>query len=288
MQLRLLLILILVSTVGATTHAQSLLDTGLIWNVDASSNFSPNSITTRFRISGDTTIEGRIYRFVETSARADGNDFERTKYLFRAEGADRVILRADGHEGVIYNFGVSVGDTIRQFNRFFTTETCVTLVHSVGDTTLSDGIRRRTYRVIQEGGRRSELIIEGIGALNGGPLGLVGCVLDIGSTLRCVYQAETLLINLEGGDCFTSGVEEVRSAQTREVFPNPFQDFIQLDLPDLRTGTYQLYNSIGELVQRGKAHPRQRIEVSGMPAGIYLVRISYSSGASVVARLVKR
>ena len=275
-------------SLAAPLAAQSLFDAGLQWNIDRNSSSSPESVTERFRIGGDTLVDGRTYRKVLMSTSASDDDFRSTEFLLRADGADRVVLRASGEEGVLYDFGAGVGDTIRQFNRYRPEAACAFVVVATGDTTLADGIPRRLYRArAADDPGRASAVVEGIGALRDGLLGIVGCILDVGTTLRCVYRDDTLLLNPSGGDCFTSSITESRALAASEVYPNPFADFIVLDLASERFARYDLVDQLGATVMAGQIEGRGYIDASALPAGVYVLRIGYADGAAAHARVVK-
>ena len=69
------------------------------------------------------------------------------------------------------------------------------------------------------------------------------------------------------------------------VFPNPVADFLRLAAPDTEGRPYQLYDSAGRAVATGRV-TGQRIDVAGLPAGVYALAVETAAGARV-ARIVR-
>lgn len=84
----------------------------------------------------------------------------------------------------------------------------------------------------------------------------------------------------------TTNAEAILKTNQIEVFPNPGRDFMQIESSGLPIVGVEMYNIQGSLVQRWE-HPGNRVDVSDMPGGIYLLNIRTESGAKRL-RWIKR
>ncbi|MCB0613105.1 MAG: T9SS type A sorting domain-containing protein, partial [Phaeodactylibacter sp.] len=84
-----------------------------------------------------------------------------------------------------------------------------------------------------------------------------------------VFYSPTIALRKEN---FYSGREVLR------VFPNPFQDFIEVTFTDVMDDDvyYELYDMSGRLARKGKqlaTGPLMRLEITGLPAGVYVLSL---------------
>lgn len=283
-----LFLLLSLTVIGA---AQSMLDAGLQWNVQRGSNFSPDVSTTRYRIGAEVVVDDTAYRRLIASDTEAGDDFAATSILLREDGEGRVYARnteVDG-EGLLYDFGAAVGDTLRMFNPFYTDSACELVVAATGDTVLADGVSRRTYATRDDDrGGALVTVIEGLGSIDEGPFGRV-CLTDAGDLLLCASANGEVLLNPRGGACFVSGFAEARAAAPGEVYPTVFADYLVLAFAAAGGQRYDLYDARGVRVRSGVLPQGQhRLGTSDLPAGAYVVLVSLRNGEAVSAQVIKR
>jgi hypothetical protein len=95
------------------------------------------------------------------------------------------------------------------------------------------------------------------------------------STQTSTAMAEVNAMHgLEGAQSAIS-VEE-SSASMFRVFPNPTRAIITVELGSEMSGTYQVYNSIGELLQEGMATTSFQLTIP--TSGEYLLRVQSNEG----------
>ena len=89
-----------------------------------------------------------------------------------------------------------------------------------------------------------------------------------------------------------SGVNQTLSAQSIsnadfKIYPNPSKGVFTVQLPnDIEVRNLEIYNTVGKVVfQQKLSSSREEIRTSNLPTGVYLVKISSSSGA-VINKLV--
>ena len=89
---------------------------------------------------------------------------------------------------------------------------------------------------------------------------------------RCVdigaYESDFIGID----DCVV-GVEEAITLQPLSISPNPATDLVQIEWPDLNTGTIavQLFDAQGREIQLVELPVGQPIDVGQLPKGMYLI-----------------
>jgi Secretion system C-terminal sorting domain len=94
---------------------------------------------------------------------------------------------------------------------------------------------------------------------------------------------------LKGSPCDTIKTTPVQETSLGEqhifkLFPNPTTDVLQITTDYTKTSELQLFNSIGQLVKVVSIAPR--IEVGGLPTGIYIYRILGKEGWLQSGKLV--
>ncbi|MCA8829463.1 choice-of-anchor D domain-containing protein [Hymenobacter pini] len=64
------------------------------------------------------------------------------------------------------------------------------------------------------------------------------------------------------------------------LYPNPAHNELTLQLPAAVTGTYQVMNSLGQVVLQGNAQGATSVQVAKLPAGVYQVLVTIPAGRS--------
>ncbi|CAL2081775.1 conserved protein of unknown function precursor containing a type A C-terminal secretion signal [Tenacibaculum sp. 190524A02b] len=68
------------------------------------------------------------------------------------------------------------------------------------------------------------------------------------------------------------------------IYPNPAKDFVSLQLIDGRTSSFEIYNSIGQVVSKGKSS--RAINLSSLAKGIYIININ-DGNKTITKKLIK-
>jgi hypothetical protein len=94
-------------------------------------------------------------------------------------------------------------------------------------------------------------------------------------------------MNSDWGEVFSNIVEDCdgidETAETISVFPNPAQQFVQVEGIDAKE--IQCYNALGRLVKT--VRETNEVDLSGLVKGMYLLRITDSKGGSHIVRVAK-
>lgn len=77
------------------------------------------------------------------------------------------------------------------------------------------------------------------------------------------------------------------TAGTFKVFPNPASDFIILGNEQISEGRFEIYNLLGEMVMQNIFAEKQKIDISTLTKGIYLINIQNGSSTSAGKLLVE-
>lgn len=86
---------------------------------------------------------------------------------------------------------------------------------------------------------------------------------------------------LEKKQLSTSALD-LENENSIQVYPNPFQQKIYLDLGKLKARAYEISNLSGQAVLKGKLDAQQHVELqTTLPRGAYLLKVFHQSGVSV-------
>lgn len=91
-------------------------------------------------------------------------------------------------------------------------------------------------------------------------------------------------------DGTTTAIDDHHSDLAVDVYPNPAQDQINLDLIELngKQGSVEIYNALGELsfVQELKGESSLKLNLGSLPRGVYLYRIESQGNYSRTSKLI--
>ena len=98
---------------------------------------------------------------------------------------------------------------------------------------------------------------------------------------RAQYTARLIVTNLCGADTFTVdldlrnvGFQELDGVVRLNVFPNPAQEVVYVELPSLGNSDVRLLDASGRLLQQQTVNGElAKIQRSGLPSGFYLIEV---------------
>jgi hypothetical protein len=78
------------------------------------------------------------------------------------------------------------------------------------------------------------------------------------------------------------GLHEIAMIESK-AFPNPVSDVLNIEFKEAQSGELTLYNQVGQLVRSQKLNHQNHVQlqISQLPAGMYLYKISNTSGEVV-------
>ncbi len=180
-------------------------------------------------------------------------------------------------EILLFDFDIEEGDTL-YLNGPFTPQ----IIGNVDSVLLNDNLYHKRY----QGLSFNYAFIEGLGSDAGLFAGIRGFFVEgEGCYLKCFNIDGQYLIGEEyfGCDSINTSVPviEIDHASKIEIAPNPFDDFIQIDIQSTNSDEYQLklFNVYGQLVIDDKLNTgnQQMVDTHGLTPGIYWLSI-YNRG----------
>lgn len=91
-------------------------------------------------------------------------------------------------------------------------------------------------------------------------------------------DTETFWDNISLQEDVTASAKDVLASKLN-IYPNPAQDYIQIDSKDVQISSVQMYSLIGQEVISGKSLVNDRLDISSLNRGVYLLRINSESGS---------
>ena len=233
------------------------------------------------KISSDTIVNTINYNKVLRTY--DKNKQHWTKIGFIREDSSGVYFMSNKmEEGLIYNFNVTINDTVKIFNPTLY-HPIDAIVKSVADTIINFKTRRK-ITLINEWA--SEVWIEGIGSLNGIIQSgwLLSGITGANPRLLCYFDNETLEFSNPKYDfCFCSSTTNVKTGSKNvlfDIFPNPFINelFVRMNInSDLSSCKIKLYNIEGKempIQQITRTDTYYQLNIGNIVQGNYILSIT--------------
>ncbi len=240
----------------------------------------------------DTVYNGDVYRKLMETYSNNGTVYG-TNYggALRDNGLGQVYFWAPGapDPALLYDFDVAVGDTLYDVAGLFITDVRVLGV----DTVIVNGTPRRRVSVECLDGPSfyGEEWTQGIGSNHGLVHGTpCGSVSGIGE-LVCMTVNDTVQWGVNAGavgDCsLLLGAAEAAVDERVGLYPNPAEDRLSITCGACVPLCASIVAMDGRVVHQ-QALATRTIDVSAMPAGVYLLRVQQGDGKVLTKRFVKR
>jgi hypothetical protein len=258
-----------------------------VWSVfliSTCDNDSPGDTSLlRYSIQGDTVYNEVEYKKLMVTRGDTVNPITEFAGGFREEskkiyyfGQD--FLGFDYHEELLlYDFNVDVNDTISH-DIYGSMKSIILEIDSI----MIDDYYRKRYKV--DNGwwyHRQDYIIEGMGSVLNGLLGHITMIPTCGyhywEHVCYTENGQVLYKNPVFTDCFAgvnlSGIEATEVNRIR-IFPNPFREYFEVSIPELRIGmTLKIQNIIGQLISEIEIIDTHFLVELEEPPGIYILSI---------------
>ena len=296
------LLALLLMAGGATMQAQewmSLLKDNSEWNIlwQSTGVPTPELITESLVISGDTLIDGELYKKVLRKLSSETQywhgSMEYDLYgIIKEEESGKVFYKPKEQEVeyLLYDFGMNVNDTAVMY--WCQNPNCE--VHVRIDSIATQhiaGSERKVFYVSSKD-MYSDWIwlntwVEGIGAMEGL---LYSChVVSAGGItlheLLCYHEdGELVWQNPNYNTCLIDpeSIQDNTEESGLQVYPNPARDRVVTE--GIEVAEVQVYNAQGQMVK--KVRGTNEVDVADLAEGVYLLRITDADGRSHAARLV--
>lgn len=91
-------------------------------------------------------------------------------------------------------------------------------------------------------------------------------------------------------DGLTTAIADINSDLAVDVYPNPAQDIVNIDVNklNLKQGTVEIYNALGKLSysQKFNGETSVKLNLESLPRGVYLYRIESQGTYSMTSKLI--
>jgi hypothetical protein len=251
--------------------------------------------TYHIKFEGDTIIEGLDYKIIW---RCDDEFLLSWNFYgaIREDDQQQVFLRPPfNFEGKIYDFGVSLGDTIQTTNHFLNSDPLTFVVTGVDSVLLLDRFRKRItvygYDLMIE-----EVWIEGLGC----PYGVLrssnfGYGASCGITESLCFEEADLLVYQHPAynSCHYDAM--VGSTEYKDlsiqIYPNPASDKLVIEMGNNEghesDKTLHIYSIDGKCVLKDTFYnPRKEINLESFNRGVYFVWLISGQTVYPLTRLI--
>lgn len=279
---RALIVLIFIASLGIS-QGQSyipLLDENSLWST-IRTIVTGEKQTFFHQFAGDTIIDSTHYKHIYSSQDSNHMVWDRIGFIREDTLQQRVYFRFlnDSIDRLLYDFSLQVGDSAKICNLYIPNGSMYHVIST--DSVLIDGQWRKRINY------GLEQWIEGIGSGRGvlfPAYFIVGWYVE----LLCFYNNSMLLWSSPNwSDCYIVETEEVESVSL-QVYPNPAQDFLNISGFCEHPGWYAILTAEGCSIMKGHFTPTHntRIDISHLPAGIYLLHIEDVAGKIMSRKVV--
>ena len=296
-----LFILLAVLFVQAS-FSQSIVDTNKLWSTVDDAEYLLSGgfrISNYTKFNGNTLINGFNYKKIFNSTDINLTAWNHVGFI--REDTSKKVFALDllGNEGLIYDFGANIGDTIYFNNPFYTSVLLDSfiIVENVYQINYA-GALRNAIDVNSDIGV-AETWIEGVGNTLGildGGRGLDG-VLGWSVRLLCFYENGSLLYHYAPySECFyedLTNIDNNNLSVNLSIYPNPASTYLQVSSEKLKVESVFIYDIYGRtalnnVIASGgvKQSNNLTIDITVLIKGIYFIKIQTSSG-SLVKKFVK-
>ena len=299
------LLALLLMAGGVTMQAQewmSLLEDNSEWNIlwQSTGVPTPELITESLVISGDTLIDGELYKKVLRKLSSETQywhgSMEYDLYgIIKEEESGKVFYKPKEQEieYLLYDFGMNVNDTAVMY--WCQNPNCE--VHVRIDSIATQhiaGAERRVFYVSSKDSfsdwRWLNTWVEGIGATEGL---LYSChVVSAGGItlheLLCYHvDGELVWQNPIYNTCLIDnydGIQDNTVGFSVQVYPNPAKDKVVIE--GIEASEVQVYNALGQMVKT--VLRTNEIDLSGLVEGVYMLRIRDKEGRIFLEKVMVR
>ncbi len=254
---------------------------GLWSTVDVHCFPGGNNYNTYFiKFEEDTLINGFLYKEIWHCDEEDMAVW--SSYGFIRENEDhQVFLKPPDYiEGLIYDFGVSIGDSIEALNVYLNSNDILKfVVTQVDSVLLLDEYRKRIvlYEYINE---KEEIWIEGLGSY----FGILNSCNDSygavcgGYDALCYKESNTLVYQNETYEtCYysvTVGLNPVKKEGTFTVYPNPAKDLVTINFPSDGKREIEIWDFSGKKVVKNLfLYKIISLNLQEVDNGVYFIKV---------------
>lgn len=274
----------------SSAFSQNFLSEGKQWNVMFSYGGS-TLITEIFYIDGDSIVNNIDYKQIWLST--DSLNSATFQGLLRDESEKVYFIPTYGDEGLLYDFGLNVGDTVSIISLPSQYVGEIEIFVIAIDTIEYEGVQRKRMQLDSEHNYLTEYWIDGIGN-NWGPLYTMIYNYGICPSweLICVHEYDELIFILPYIEsCYEKnvGIDEILQNSNVSISPNPVQQgqIIEVEANN-SIAEIQIYNVSGKLEKTISSSftKKQGIDTHDLEKGFYLLKIEIEGGWVLTSKVL--
>jgi hypothetical protein len=283
--MRLALLSLIVISFTYTAYCQHFTDNGNTWLLQEVNWELETGKDFMMKIKGDTLINNLIYKTVIRTEEPGGSNWSQQNFYLRETDEGIVyVLFGTGLEGVLYHFGLQVGQKVELWNGFTATLQAVeTIVAANND------VRNKFQMQLEQPGfcTTGTNWIDGIGAT--GPWPIDFCF-DLSYGLTCFFHDDAFYYgDTDFCQQFITSTGEP-DAINMEIYPNPATDILNIRFQDdsAKSNKIQVYNLQGQLLYQNITRENlHKVDVSHLTSGVFILQISSQDGGLLSRKIVK-
>lgn len=229
----------------------------------------------------EVTIDNKEYfELMSDKSEADVNN---TKYYRESNGIVFVKENAIDEEIAIYNFDLEVGEIFEMGN---STYSLIVEAKSIDTITLNSGkkIKRMGIALNQSNQR---YWYEGIGSEQAPLFPMRMYSLDTWESLNCFYENNSLELSLNSGNCGSTKIEVINEAKTLNIFPNPANGFLRLDIQNNECHSIEVIDLVGNKILSIHSDFQKPINIERLSSGIYVLKVRFKDNTIRVLKFEK-
>jgi hypothetical protein len=249
-----------------------------------------NYSTYYIRFDEDTIIDGFNYKRMWHS-----NDESQLNWILygfiREDENKRVYLRPpDYFEGMVYDFGCAVGDTLVTWNIYLNNDSLHFVVTNIDSVLLLDGYKKR-ITLFEINNELEEVWVEGLGSyygiLNSGNNAYGGVC---GSYQALCYENNDALVyqHPDYATCYYDATVSVdqKPVEPIRVYPNPANGYVNIEVNGNEIKEIEIFNLNGEKIFTETTSVNKiLINLQRLDKGLYIVKIISNNSSYLPIKL---
>lgn len=282
------LLILLLSILSLTTHAQNFVIPTNQWNVSVYMNFG-GTYTEIFKILGDSVVGSISYKKVFVSYDSTLTNLTYKGLLREESNKVYYIPENNNTEGLLYDFNLNAGDTALIISDWIGMQEPKEFICQSVDSINYNGAYYKRWNFSFP----FDQWIEGIGSIIGPLYSSINThVSDLFFTLLCFSQNDNLLyMDPNATKCFysTVGINDLDKEANINLFPNPIQSGQSIKVKSKYSiQNIEIYNAVGmrlaaQFTVQGET---ATINTANLPNGIYLFRVSAEDNLTFVKKVI--
>ena len=299
-----MLLTIVMALVTTTFYGQDFATGGAAWYYHEEFAFSADINYIKFTSEKDTLISGEICKKITKRHKIDCNDRPETEYLYTRNDTVFFLDTIFNEFQILYDFNAIASDSwmIKLKDEMQDVDTLNIRVDSVSMTQINGQNLKVLYVTYDKDDENmpetyTSMIIERIGDVkymfNWYPWSNMACDGNYTSGLRCYQDSSIGLYSTGIADSCDyvhtlTGINNVTPVSRFELYPNPAQNFVEINAKDDAKYTVTLFDLNGRLLITEKVyHSNIKLDLSTLEIGVYVMRLQNNNQIIGYKKLIK-